>query len=444
MLILRLLMRIFLFFSFVTLLLGLASCGSRPNSSASSSEVPIIDVESALADLQDGLKLSYFGSRVRYVPLETNDSCLVAAHPKALVTDNYVLVTSRIGTEHFVHAFERRTGRSVAKVGHRGEDPKAYTDFTPYYNAYNDLLYFERIPNQLQKYDWQGNYHGRAFVPVWPRRPASYFFCDSLVIGYHEPSVYEPVGSRLLSVFDETGEVKDSVPRLSGFPVRKEEEIACIGNSRITDWGWLHYAIYKDGSISCFLSNVHPLWKCGESIRLKDGLNDTIYTWEKGIGLYPSFVFHTGKEEEDSQGGSVRDSWVFGVFEASEKIFFQYVKNAFRVIHQKNAATLSFLEGKSASIEDFPYEVYNGMYDKQTGVTRMALWGEGLEDDLAGGPSWEVQGTSTQEEIVGVLEAGEVVGWLEAHPEAKDNPRLAPLLKVKEEDNPVVVIVSDK
>ncbi len=84
------------------------------------------------------------------------------------------------------------------------------------------------------------------------------------------------------------------------------------------------------------------------------------------------------------------------------------------------------------------------MYDKQTGVTRMALWGEGLEDDLAGGPSWEVQGTSTQEEIVGVLEAGEVVGWLEAHPEAKDNSRLAPLLKVKEEDNPVVVIVSDK
>ena len=92
---------------------------------------------------------------------------MVAAHPKALVTDNYVLVTSRIGTEHFVHAFERRTGRFVAKVGHRGGDPKAYTDFTPYYNAYNDLLYFERIPNQLQKYDWQGNYHGRAFVPVW-------------------------------------------------------------------------------------------------------------------------------------------------------------------------------------------------------------------------------------------------------------------------------------
>ena len=45
---------------------------------------------------------------------------------------------------------------------------------------------------------------------------------------------------------------------------------------------------------------------------------------------------------------------------------------------------------------------------------------------------------------MGVLEAGEVVEWLETHPEAKDNPRLAPLLKVKEEENPAVVIVSDK
>lgn len=47
-------------------------------------------------------------------------------------------------------------------------------------------------------------------------------------------------------------------------------------------------------------------------------------------------------------------------------------------------------------------------------------------------------------EFVDILQAYEVVEWLEAHPEAKDNPRLAPLLKVKEEDNPVVVIVSDK
>ena len=37
-----------------------------------------------------------------------------------------------------------------------------------------------------------------------------------------------------------------------------------------------------------------------------------------------------------------------------------------------------------------------------------------------------------------------MVAWQEEHPEAKDSPKLAPLLKVQMEDNPVVVIVSAK
>ena len=39
-----------------------------------------------------------------------------------------------------------------------------------------------------------------------------------------------------------------------------------------------------------------------------------------------------------------------------------------------------------------------------------------------------------------LIGAYEAVAWLEEHPEAKDNPALAPLLQLKEEDNPVVVV----
>ena len=69
--------RIFLF-GLVVLFLGLISCGSRPSVSTSPSEVPLIDVEAAMADLQPALKLSDFGKDVRYIPLETNDSCQVS------------------------------------------------------------------------------------------------------------------------------------------------------------------------------------------------------------------------------------------------------------------------------------------------------------------------------------------------------------------------------
>ena len=57
----RLSMRRIFLFGLVVLFLGLISCGSRPSVSASSSEVPFIDVEAAMADLQPALKLSDFG-----------------------------------------------------------------------------------------------------------------------------------------------------------------------------------------------------------------------------------------------------------------------------------------------------------------------------------------------------------------------------------------------
>ena len=51
-------MRRFFLFGLVVLFLGLISCGSRPSVSTSPSEVPLIDVEAAMADLQPALKLS--------------------------------------------------------------------------------------------------------------------------------------------------------------------------------------------------------------------------------------------------------------------------------------------------------------------------------------------------------------------------------------------------
>ena len=73
----------------------------------------------------------------------------------------------------------------------------------------------------------------------------------------------------------------------------------------------------------------------------------------------------------------------------------------------------------------------------------MAPEKEGIVDDITGGLPFRIQCVSSSDgAFVGVLDANEVVEWLEAHTEGEDNPRLAPLLKVKEEDNPVVVIVS--
>ena len=107
----------FLFFTLAVLLLGLASCGDCPNASASSSEVPIIDVEAAMADLQPALKLSDFGIDVRYIPLETDDTCLVSLG-SVKVFDGNIVVSSK--QNYVVLNFDKGTGRFIAQLGHRG------------------------------------------------------------------------------------------------------------------------------------------------------------------------------------------------------------------------------------------------------------------------------------------------------------------------------------
>ena len=116
-----------LFFSLVVLFLTLASCRSRPHSPASAEGVPVIDIEAAMEDLQPALKLSDFGAGVRYIPLETHDSCLVSLG-NVQVFDSNIVVSSR---QLVVFNFDKGTGRFMTQLGHRGEDPEGYWDLRP-------------------------------------------------------------------------------------------------------------------------------------------------------------------------------------------------------------------------------------------------------------------------------------------------------------------------
>lgn len=49
--------------------------------------------------------------------------------------------------------FDKETGKFICSVGHRGDDPEAYSSTCGYLNSKNQLLYFNRDPNQLVKYD---------------------------------------------------------------------------------------------------------------------------------------------------------------------------------------------------------------------------------------------------------------------------------------------------
>ena len=78
-----------------------------------------IDVEAAMENLSE-LKVSDLGSQVHYVPLETNDSCLIGNRPNLMVLDKYILVQSN----RRMLCFDKETGSFLGTIGHVGEDPK--------------------------------------------------------------------------------------------------------------------------------------------------------------------------------------------------------------------------------------------------------------------------------------------------------------------------------
>ena len=393
----------------------LAAC--RPAAEKAGGTLTVIDVAGAAAQ-QTELKISDLGTRISYVPLETNDSCLIGNKPHILVLKDHILVQS--GND--VYSFDKETGQFVSRIGHVGNDPKGYSARMecPYYNERNGLVYFLRRPDGMQKYDLWGTYHGKAVIPTPPAIPENYGFVDTLMAGYYTPMLRENTHSRLLVLFTEAGAVTDTVANPQALP-------PALGNSnvariRIVMLGnAASYRIeYQDGKTGVEVGTRTIFWNHNDQLRFKDTFNDTVYNVSAGGKLTPAYVFGTGERRlepkerwsDDEAKGTLLPVFVL---ETPRNIFFQCA------------------EGLEKAL--------NGVYDKQDRTTRMYAEEKGLTDDVNGFLSFRPSTCSAQGEYAQLVEAASVLTFFDRNPEAKDNPALAPLLGVGEEDNPIVVLV---
>lgn len=391
-----------------------AACSGTPQ--RGNEELCSVDVAGAMENLTE-LKLSELGKDVRYVALETTDSCLIGANPNILLLDKYIVVTSR--KDCFV--FDKANGRFISKVGHVGEDPEAYSYAAASYNETNGLLYFQRAPNTLQKYDVQGNYRGKVTIPTPPVAPGDFAFTDSLIIGHYN-SIGQGYNERALLFFNEAGEQVDTVPSL--FPVLPEKQIWDIQNISVKRLGVSAVAltVFKDGNQSAAISRHPFLWKLNGEVRFKESFNDTVYTVKRNA-LEPSVVFSTGKWHWGAEARTdAKDNesrlLVGAVFETENNIFFQCIRGLYA---------------------EKP-ETFNGIYDRKTGTTHMYAEEEGLTDDLSGFMPFSPMTCSIQGEYAMLVGADKVLGWLEEHPQEAGNEKLAVLKTLTEDSNPVVVV----
>ena len=379
----------------------LAACS--PQKPVSTDGLTVIDVESALGNVEDELKLSDVYDSVRYVPLETSDSCLIGERPYSVLTDKYILVCSQ--QEEVVYTFDRHTGRFLAKIAHKGRGPEDYSYSNLRYNSHDGLLYFFREPDQLQKYDPLDGYHGRVVLQN-AKMPSSLLFTDSLIIGMHMR--FDASKEYMADMYDRDGLLVDSlVDPAVRCPFEGSAQMLSIKTAASAT---LIIADYDGGNIWADL--IPGMYVYDNAFKYQRPFSDTVYTVEGGK-MRPSIAFHTGKFRFPQEGrtrevGNSDKLVITRVKETAQRVTFSCVRDIYG---------------------DNPEGLY-GIYDRNTGNVRMARDPGSEEANLDGFFISQIR----------LVEAYRVVEWLEEHPEANNDPAFASLKNIDMEDNPVAIL----
>jgi len=403
----------------ITSVLLLASCANHEKSNSLSN---VIDIEESMQNITK-LKASDFGKTIRYVPLETTDDCLIGNAPLVKVLKNYIVV--EVNSRCLL--FDKKDGSFISEIGHMGQDPEAYTSSYSWADEKEEFLYFTSMPDKLIKYDMKGNFAGKVEIPSPPGLAAYYLLTNSEIIGY-----YNGINSSekySLTFLDKEGILKDSIqPVLT----KLEETISDIQNISVTkgrtvygNWTKTGAIVidYKNDKKQIIAADAVTLWNHNGTIRFKENFIDTIYTIS-GRELIPSIAFNTGKwhwpeNERMSKSNNSERIFVSDVSENSAFVFFQCIKGLY---------TDDIL-------------LYNGLYNKTTGETKLGKNSDDIPDDLTGFMPFEPFSMSTSGEFVSFIEAFKIMEWVEEHPETKTNEKLSFLKNFNDDMNPVIVLV---
>ena len=411
------------FYASVLLISILTACSpSAPKEEAQ------IDVLPAFENLTE-LKVSQLGKNIRYVALETTDSSLIGASYSLKLLKDGILVSSGGRNEAHCYLFDRKTGKFIREIGHKGEDPKGYSGPKAYVHPVTEHLYFQRNPNKLMKYNQNGEFLGEVIIPNNISTGFYPSFGKEGMLVYEGPSLN--TNKKQLYYLDETkGKTNDvALPATTQSEEIKMDGIQAISvwQGGLGDYGLLGYSGiieigFKDGIEGRYPGNFPAVWPMEDEFRLYEAFSDTIYH-VKGLTLEPYRTFNLGNrrhpvEELGKKDGNEDKLTITYVIENKDLIYFQCAKN---------------LYGE--------FEVYNGLYRKADETVAMNKVQEAFTDDLTHFLPFAPMTHTLKGEFAGALTIEQIQAWQEEHPETKLEGALTPLNNLDFDANPVVVIV---
>lgn len=411
-----------------SLAFGLASC-NQPGIMKKGA----IDVVASFASPVE-LKASDCFRKIRYLPLETSDSCLVGSGPLIRIFGDKIIVTT---SQQQCLLFDKATGRFISSVGHVGNDPEGYSGVTHFTDDKPDgTIYFNGWHNELVSYGADGNFRGKVKVPLESKeRIAGLYNCvnDDIFLGYYSG----PFGDgkdRILFFRDDEALRTIALTRDSPGESINPSEIESIsvlnGEPATEKYGSagregvlvMNFKGPETGCISFMGSN--SMWHVGKDLYFKDTYNDTIYQVVDTM-LIPSTVFGLGTYHWDYADrynkARGKDAILIGqVLDSKEYMLFNFIVDIF------NKA-----------------EVYNGLYNKNSGELKVGTYKEGLKDDLTYFMPLQPWTVSPAGEYASLIPAEKVVEWFTDNAGKQEAlaSELQVLKRVGEEDNPVIVLM---
>lgn len=411
-------------FPLVLCFLLLSACSD--NEKKQGGEIGIIDVAEAFK-AQTSLALSDLGKDVRYIPLETTDSSVVAisALTAMAVTDKHILVGARSVP---IKIFDKATGRYLGQVGQIGGGPEEYPNGTSFQvDPITGNVYVFINVSKYQCYDSNGRFLKTVNLEkkLQGMMVASYCLGDTMYTYVNLPNEHTTMLSCKYDV--NTGIAEDSLPFrwTNKEQVGKPEVIAPLAGaemlggrgflSQLDDQRWTYG--HKD--------NV-AYWYQDKELRLKDFYCDTIFTVKSFTQFKPHLVFRMGDmggfERYEKESAMANKYFLTRTLEAENSVYFIMMKNMYDIN--------GWLKGQSKP-------TYCGVYNKNDGSTKI-MEKVLFRNDMEGMPPFVVYNVSTEGELFGCYQTDALIEARENIP-ASQQPGW--LKQLKEEDNPVILLV---
>lgn len=361
----------------------------------------IINIENEIErkDQNFSLKLSEYIDTIIYLPLKTDTDYLIDREPKFSATRDEIAV--RTASECFI--FNKSTGEFIRKIGNKGRGPGEFRSTRGFVNPYKQSIYLEGIGNKLLKYNYDGDFIKEIIIPEFqndissPSLPTNYTWFNENIICYF--SNMTGLEKKLLVIFDENGK------KLSVF-----ENI----NS------------YSDKRGFSMNLNESQFYHFNSNLFYKEDYSDTIFQVTRNC-LVPKLILHTGKHR-----APYSSKWM----NSSET-------NKHEFIEPHN-----LIELDNYFLFEFYYHKKNiqCLYSKKSNTLRIAERDIGIINDIDGFVKFSPVSLASDGSLIGFVEAYRVLEWFTENPDkATELPlHLQKLKKIKETDNPIVMIAKLK